>query len=126
MNCVLGLKSYSEWKQEGGTGVWKFGGNIKSNASVKQIVRKNSEPFTSSLSRNMYEKPKNGASIEAEKNKTVGKLCLTEKSITCIENNEFNGRFINQMFSLQASSSLSMLVRAILTDKRPEEVPNVC
>ncbi|XP_075093994.1 kinesin-like protein KIN-14I [Nicotiana tabacum] len=94
VNCVLGLKSYSEWKQEGGTGVWKFGGNIKSNASVKQIVRKNSEPFTSSLSRNMYEKPKNGASIEAEKNKT-------------------------------ASSSLSMLVRAILTDKRPEEVPNL-
>nr|XP_009784348.1 PREDICTED: kinesin-4 isoform X2 [Nicotiana sylvestris] len=94
VNCVLGLKSYSEWKQEGGTGVWKFGGNIKSNASVKQIVRKNSEPFTSSLSRNMYEKPINGASIEAGKNKT-------------------------------ASSSLSMLVRAILTDKRPEEVPNL-
>lgn len=92
MNCVLGLKSYSDWKQEGGTGAWKFGGNIKSNASVKQIVRKNSEPFTNSLSRNMYEKPINGARIEPEDNKAVGSLCLTEESITCIENNEFNGR----------------------------------
>ncbi|XP_059294601.1 kinesin-like protein KIN-14I isoform X2 [Lycium ferocissimum] len=93
VNCVLGLKSYSDWKQEGGTGVWKFGGNIKSNASVKQIVRKNSEPFTNSLSR-MYEKPINGACIEAGNNNT-------------------------------SSSSLSMLVRAILTDKKPEEVPNL-
>ncbi|KAK4355644.1 hypothetical protein RND71_024615 [Anisodus tanguticus] len=94
VNCVLGLKSYSDWKKEGGTGVWKFGGNIKSNASVKQIVRKNSEPFTNSLSRCMYEKPTNGARVETEKNKT-------------------------------SSSSLSMLVRAILTDKKPEEVPNL-
>ncbi|KAJ8547399.1 hypothetical protein K7X08_010985 [Anisodus acutangulus] len=94
VNCVLGLKSYSDWKKEGGTGVWKFGGNIKSNASVKQIVRKNSEPFTNSLSRSMYEKPINGACIEAGKNNT-------------------------------SSSSLSMLVRAILTDKKPEEVPNL-
>ncbi|MCD7460941.1 hypothetical protein HAX54_044891 [Datura stramonium] len=94
VNCVLGLKSYSDWKKEGGTGIWKFGGNIKSNASAKQIVRKNSEPFTNSLSRSMYEKPINGACIEAEKNKT-------------------------------SSSSLSMLVRAILTDKKPEEVPNL-
>ncbi|KAK6780821.1 hypothetical protein RDI58_023005 [Solanum bulbocastanum] len=94
VNCVLGLKSYSDWKQEGNTGVWKFGGNIKSNASVKQIVRKNSEPFTNSLSRSIYEKPINGSCIEAETNKT-------------------------------SSSSLSMLVRAILTDKKPEEVPNL-
>ncbi|CAN4093027.1 unnamed protein product [Withania somnifera] len=94
VNCVLGLKSYSDWKQEGGTGVWKFGGNIKSNASVKQITRKNSEPFTNSLSRSMYERPINGACLEPEKNKT-------------------------------SSSSLSMLVRAILTDKKPEEVPNL-
>ncbi|KAM3326414.1 kinesin-like protein KIN-14I [Capsicum chacoense] len=94
VNCVLGLKSYSDWKQEGGTGAWKFGGNIKSNASVKQIVRKNSEPFTNSLSRNMYEKPINGACIEPEDNKA-------------------------------SSSSLSMLVHAILTDKKPEEVPNL-
>ncbi|CAN4091377.1 unnamed protein product [Withania somnifera] len=94
VNCILGLKSYSDWKQEGGTGVWKFGGNIKSNASVKQIVRKNSEPFTNSLSRSMYEKPINGACTEPEKNKA-------------------------------SSSSLSILVRAILTDKKPEEVPNL-
>ncbi|KAH6770435.1 P-loop nucleoside triphosphate hydrolases superfamily protein with CH domain-containing protein [Perilla frutescens var. hirtella] len=29
VNCVLALKFYYEWKQSGGNGVWKFGGNVK-------------------------------------------------------------------------------------------------
>ncbi|OMO82036.1 hypothetical protein COLO4_23295 [Corchorus olitorius] len=62
VNCVLALKSYSEWKLAGGNGVWKFGGNVK--------------PATT----------------------TLGK-------------------------AFASSGSLSMLVRAILTDKKPEEVP---
>ncbi|KAK4351717.1 hypothetical protein RND71_031030 [Anisodus tanguticus] len=88
VNCVLGLKDYSEWKKTGGTGVWKFGGNVKSTTSAKLFVRKNSEPFSSSLSRSMS---------------------MNEKSI--------NGEM--------SSSSLSNLVRAILIDKKPEEVPNL-
>lgn len=54
VNTVLALKSYGEWKQGGGYGVWKFGGNVKPTAtmsSTKSFVRKNSEPFTNSLSR---------------------------------------------------------------------------
>ncbi|XP_015080010.1 kinesin-like protein KIN-14I [Solanum pennellii] len=96
VSCVLGLKAYSEWKQTGGTGVWKFGGNVKSTTSAKQFVRKNSEPFSSSLSRSMSmnDKSTNGVCIEAESNK-------------------------------MSSSSLSNLVRAILIDKKPEEVPNL-
>ncbi|KAL2485754.1 P-loop nucleoside triphosphate hydrolase superfamily protein with CH (Calponin-like proteiny) domain [Abeliophyllum distichum] len=96
VNCVLALKSYSEYKQAGGNGVWKFGGNVKTTASGKQFVRKNSEPFTSSLSRSMSvnEKYLNGACPDLESNK-------------------------------MPSSSLSMLVRAILLDKKPEEVPNL-
>lgn len=53
MNCVLAIKSYDEWKQSGGIGVWKFGGTIKpsSLAKTSSFVRKNSEPFMNSLSR---------------------------------------------------------------------------
>ncbi|XP_075507243.1 kinesin-like protein KIN-14I [Primulina tabacum] len=96
VNCVLALKSYSEWKLTGGSGVWKFSGNVKPTASGKQLVRKNSEPFTSSLSRCMStnEKSLNGVGSDAEVNRIP-------------------------------SSSLGILVRAILLDKKPEEVPNL-
>ncbi|KAF1894121.1 hypothetical protein Lal_00004040 [Lupinus albus] len=95
VNCVLALKSYSEWKQTGGNGVWKFGGTLKPIISTKSFVRKNSEPFTNSLSRTSS---------------------INEKSLTAlnshIESDEMSG-----------SHSLSMLVRTILSDKKPEEVP---
>lgn len=76
MNSVLALKSYSEWKQSGGNGVWKFGGTIKSTTSAKCFVRKNSEPFTNSLSRNssINEKSLAGFNSDVESNKMVGKL----------------------------------------------------
>ncbi|KAG2693384.1 hypothetical protein I3760_08G094100 [Carya illinoinensis] len=95
VNCVLALKSYSEWKQTGGNGVWKFGGSVKPTVSAKSFVRKNSEPFTNSLSRNfsMGEKSLNALSFD-------------------IESNE-----------MPTNCSLSMLVRAVLLDKKPEEVP---
>ncbi|KAL3849730.1 hypothetical protein ACJIZ3_011612 [Penstemon smallii] len=96
VNCVLALKSYNEWKQTGGNGVWKFGGNVKTSTIGKQFVRKNSEPFTSSLSRS----------------KSTNERCLNGVS------NETN-------FNRMPSSSLSMLVRAILLDKKPEDVPNL-
>ncbi|KAG8389528.1 hypothetical protein BUALT_Bualt02G0238700 [Buddleja alternifolia] len=96
VNCVLALKSYSEWKQTGGNGVWKFGGNVKTVISSKQFVRKNSEPFTGSHSRSMS---------------------MNEKSL--------NGICTQKDFNRTSTSSLSMLVRAILLDKKPEEVPNL-
>ncbi|KAI3449437.1 hypothetical protein Pfo_006102 [Paulownia fortunei] len=96
VNCVLALKSYYEWKQTGGNGVWKFGGNVKPTTSGKQFVRKNSEPFTSCLSRSMS---------------------ANEKSL--------NGVCPDKDLNRAPSSSLSMLVRAILSDKKPEEVPNL-
>lgn len=52
MNCVLAMKSYNEWKQGGGNGIFKFGGNSKSSSTGKPFLRKNSEPFMSSISRN--------------------------------------------------------------------------
>ncbi|TYI19183.1 hypothetical protein ES332_A07G147000v1 [Gossypium tomentosum] len=100
VNCVLALKSYNEWKLSGGNGVWKFGANLKPATTTlgKSFVRKNSEPFTNSLQRtsSTNEKLLNGHSNEIDPNK------------------------------MQASSvSLSMLVRALLTDKKPEEVPTL-
>ncbi|KAG6426838.1 hypothetical protein SASPL_111072 [Salvia splendens] len=96
VNCVLALKSYSEWKQTGGNGVWKFGGNLRTSTSGKQFARKNSEPFTGTISRSssMNEKSLNGTCNEQDSNRN-------------------------------SSSSLSMLVRSVLLDKKPEEVPNL-
>nr|GFA89530.1 kinesin-like protein KIN-14I [Tanacetum cinerariifolium] len=53
VNCVLALKSYNEWKQTGGNGTWKFGGNLKASTPNKQLIRKNSDPFTNSVSRSI-------------------------------------------------------------------------
>ncbi|XP_059437823.1 kinesin-like protein KIN-14I isoform X3 [Corylus avellana] len=92
---IYELKSYSEWKQTGGNGVWKFGGNVKPTVSAKSFVRKNSEPFTNSLSRNSS---------------------TSEKSLNVLSSDiDFN--------KMPPNGSLSMLVRAVLLDKKPDEVP---
>ncbi|KAK6937339.1 Calponin homology domain [Dillenia turbinata] len=97
VNCVLALKSYSEWKQTGGNGVWKFGGTVKSVTSGKSFshMRKNSEPFTNSLARNLSanEKSLNAPSSDLDSSKMPG------------------------------SRNLAMLIRSILSDKKPEEYP---
>ncbi|GMP87553.1 hypothetical protein CsSME_00039878 [Camellia sinensis var. sinensis] len=95
VNCILALKSYSDWKQSGGNGVWKFGGNLKPVTSGKQFLHKNSDPFTGSLSRN---------------------LSMSEKSLNALS---------SDLDSNNKSSSLSMLVRAVLLDKKREEVPTL-
>ncbi|XP_009346615.2 kinesin-like protein KIN-14I [Pyrus x bretschneideri] len=96
VNTVLALKSYSEGKQTGGNGISKFGANIKPTTSAaRPFVRKNSEPFTNSLSRtsSMNDKSLSAPSSDLNSNK------------------------------MPSSHSLSMLVRAVLLDKKPEEVP---
>ncbi|KAJ0258108.1 Kinesin-like protein KIN-14I [Hirschfeldia incana] len=97
VNCVLAIKSYDEWKQSGGVGVWKFGGSIKppSLAKTSSFVRKNSEPFMNSLSR-------------------TSSINNNEKSLSETDSN-----------NLSNSGSLSTLVRAVLSDRRPEEVPKL-
>uniref|UniRef100_A0A1J3EZW6 Kinesin-4 n=1 Tax=Noccaea caerulescens TaxID=107243 RepID=A0A1J3EZW6_NOCCA len=93
VNCVLAIKSYDEWKQSGGIGVWKFGGTIKAPTLGKSsFVRKNSEPFMNSLSRTTN----------------------NEKSTSETGSNKVSN-----------SGSLSTLVRAVLSDKKPEDVPNL-
>ncbi|XP_042002481.1 kinesin-like protein KIN-14I isoform X2 [Salvia splendens] len=99
VNCVLALKSFYEWKQSGENGIWKFGGNVKPTTSGKQFVRKNSEPFMSSLSRS-----------SSASEKSLNGVCIDNKDTNKVPS---------------SSSSLNKLVRAILLDKKPEEVPSL-
>ncbi|XP_039021759.1 kinesin-like protein KIN-14G [Hibiscus syriacus] len=46
VNCVLALKSYSEWKQNGGIGSWKYYANAKPSCFG---ARKTSEPVMNSV-----------------------------------------------------------------------------
>ncbi|XP_071722269.1 kinesin-like protein KIN-14I [Rutidosis leptorrhynchoides] len=97
VNTVLALKSFWEWKQAGGTGVWKFGGNVKANALMpsKSFIRKNSEPFTNYLSRT---------------------TSMNEKYISAQSNDMDYSK-------MSGSGSLRKLVNAVLLGKKPEEVP---
>uniref|UniRef100_A0A804L8K5 Kinesin-like protein n=1 Tax=Musa acuminata subsp. malaccensis TaxID=214687 RepID=A0A804L8K5_MUSAM len=102
VNCVLALKSYGENKQMGRNGSCKYGGILKPSTSGKYFVRRNSEPFMNSLSRSQStEKTQDGVSVE----QNVGV------------------NFSIQSTEMTTSQSLNMLLRAILSDKKPEEVP---
>ncbi|PAN50060.1 hypothetical protein PAHAL_9G495200 [Panicum hallii] len=99
VNCVLALKSYGDWKQCGGTGPWKYGGNLKPSASGKSFGRKNSEPFRRSQSMNEGEVPYEEAGFNADAH---------------LDSSD-----------MSTSRPLKMLVSAVLSDKRPDEVPQL-
>ncbi|KAK9919932.1 hypothetical protein M0R45_028505 [Rubus argutus] len=94
VNCVLALKSYSDWKQGGGSGSWKFVGNLKPPICGKSFLRKNSEPFMNSFPR---------TSSWGER---------SQDSFSSEDPNEAS-----------SSQSLHMLVREVLSDKKQEEIP---
>ncbi|CAN6468314.1 unnamed protein product [Victoria cruziana] len=81
VNSVLALKSYSDWKQSGANGSWKFGTSFKPPVPGRCMARvgKNSEPFM----RNTSHMDSNGMIGSAH------------------------------------------LVRALLSDRKPEEVPTL-
>ncbi|KAF2288288.1 hypothetical protein GH714_005823 [Hevea brasiliensis] len=100
VNCVLALKSYSEWKQSGGIGTWKYGGSLKPQHSGagKPFMRKVTEPFMNSFSRT--------TSLPSGDHSLCDDL----------------GHDLNEA---SASSSLHMLLRAVLSNKKQEEIPNI-
>ncbi|CAK9158127.1 unnamed protein product, partial [Ilex paraguariensis] len=103
VNCVLELKSYSDWKQGGGNGSWKFGGNLKPPCSSKQFVRKNSEPFMRSISRTSS---------------------ISEKSMDSLFSDPvLSSDLGNDLDEMGNPSSLNMRVHEILLDKKQEEIP---
>ncbi|XP_059652350.1 kinesin-like protein KIN-14I [Cornus florida] len=95
VNCVLALKSYHDWKQGGGSGMWKYSGNMKFTSSGKHFVRKNSEPFMNSFSKNLS----------------------SERSLDSLSNED-----VNEMGNTR---SLHMLVRELLSEKKQEEIPSI-
>ncbi|KAJ6354182.1 hypothetical protein OIU76_003096 [Salix suchowensis] len=99
VSCILALKSYSEWKQSGGVGTWKYGGNLKPSScgGGKPFMRKNSEPFTSSFSRMSSGDP----------------------------SSSFDEQFHDLIEAGGASRSLNMLVRTVLSNRKQEEIPNI-
>ncbi|GAB4835768.1 hypothetical protein Ancab_000678 [Ancistrocladus abbreviatus] len=109
VNCVLALKSYCEWKQGGGCGSWKFSGNMKQPtngddkqpSNAKAFLWKNSDAFMTSFSRNSSTSER---SLESATND--GDLAI---DLNCVSN----------------THSLSLLVRSLLSDKKPEEIPSI-
>ncbi|KAJ1385601.1 P-loop containing nucleoside triphosphate hydrolase [Sesbania bispinosa] len=101
VNCVLALKSYSEWKLGGKNGSWKYGGNPRPPTPGKQVVRKNSEPFMRSLSRGMSSGDKDGWPSDVSSN-------------TEVEHERIEGGSI---------PSLNSLIRDILSNRKQEEIP---
>ncbi|WJX13335.1 hypothetical protein P8452_03733 [Trifolium repens] len=105
VNCVLALKSYSEWKLEGKNGLWKYGGNPKPQPTVgKTFVRKNSIPFMRSLSR--------GDAVS-----------LGDKDGCPSEHSSSIDAVLNDCSEEGSIPSLYSLVREILHDKKQEDIP---
>ncbi|XP_039032305.1 kinesin-like protein KIN-14G [Hibiscus syriacus] len=111
VQCVLALKSYSEWKKSGGVGAWKYIESAKpptspvpvnpptSSGLVRSFTRRNSEPFMNcSLSRTMS---------------------LGEKSMDSLNSEQ------SDLSDTASLPSLSMLVRAAILHKRQEEIPMI-
>ncbi|GAY54416.1 hypothetical protein CUMW_156510 [Citrus unshiu] len=105
VNCVLALKSYSEWKQGGEKGPWKYAGNLKPSICVsgKPFMRKTSEPFMNSFSR-----------TSSGGQKSLDGVC-SEQAL-----NGDLGHDLNEAGNLR---NINVLVRAALSDKKPEEIP---
>ncbi|GLJ09766.1 hypothetical protein SUGI_0115490 [Cryptomeria japonica] len=99
VDCILALKSYSDWKQTGGNGSWKFGGNLKPTNTGKPPIKsvKNFEPFTQSALKHIQPPVDSNALPNGEK--------VPEDS--------------------SSQAALNKLVQAILSDKKPDEVPTL-
>lgn len=113
----MALKSYSEWKEGGGNGVWKFGGTSKPHFVNKCFLRKNCDLFVNSLVRSSSNVEK---SFDSFGDETVRKLTASsngcffyvEEVISCLE--------------LQGmSEALQTYVRELLSDKKQEDIPLV-
>ncbi|KAG2621275.1 hypothetical protein PVAP13_3NG247400 [Panicum virgatum] len=102
VDCILALKSFNESKKTGRQASCKYGGILKPFTPGNYFILKNSEAFMNKNMRNhSAEAIQNGFS--GEQNASTD--CFLESS------------------ELTTSNSLSTLVRAVLLDKKPEEIP---
>ncbi|XP_011092110.1 kinesin-like protein KIN-14I [Sesamum indicum] len=101
VNCILALRSYHEWKQCGGNGLWKFSGNTKGPSAGKQMDRKNSDPLVNSISRTS-----------------------TGENLDSLSNGENSyGDLVEDFDEVDTSNTLQILVRELLSDKTREDIP---
>ncbi|KAK8589226.1 hypothetical protein V6N12_023629 [Hibiscus sabdariffa] len=102
VQCVLALKSYSEWKKSGAIGTWRYIESPKPPISfrpVKPFTRRNSEPYINySLSRTVL---------------------LGNKSMDGLDSEQ------SDLSDMTSQPSLSMLVRAAILHKNQEEIPTI-
>ncbi|XP_039839693.1 kinesin-like protein KIN-14Q isoform X1 [Panicum virgatum] len=102
VDCVLALKSFNESKKTGRQASCKYGGILKPSIPGDYFILKNSDAFMNKNMRNhSAEAIQNGFSRE----QNASPDCFPESS------------------ELTTSNSLSTLVRAVLLDKKPEEIP---
>ncbi|CAL5093170.1 unnamed protein product [Urochloa decumbens] len=102
VDCILALKSFSESKKTGRQASYKYGGILKHETPGNYFILKNSDAFMNKNMRNhSAEAIQNG--LSGERNVSVD--CFPESSV------------------LTTSNSLGTLVRAVLSDKKPEEIP---
>ncbi|KAG6590477.1 Kinesin-like protein KIN-14I, partial [Cucurbita argyrosperma subsp. sororia] len=101
VNSVLALKSYSTWKKGGGYGVWRFGGTDKSPTSTTDMVPKNSEPATNSLTRT---------------SSTCDSFCLELSS---------SDDPSNETVRDGSSRPLQLLLSQLLSNKQLDEIPSM-
>ncbi|KAL0412961.1 UNVERIFIED_CONTAM: Kinesin-like protein KIN-14I [Sesamum radiatum] len=101
VNCILALRSYHEWKQCGGNGLWKFSGSTKGPSAGKQMDRKNSDPSVNSISRTST-----GDFLDT----------LSSGENSC-------GDLVEDFDEVDTSNTLQILVRELLSDKTREDIP---
>ncbi|KAI4987575.1 hypothetical protein ZWY2020_020375, partial [Hordeum vulgare] len=104
VDCVLALKSFSESKTTGRQTPCKYGSITKPSMFGKSFILKNSDAFMNKLMRSHTTEP-------------IQKVLIAEQSIEtdcCLESTD-----------MTTSESLNMLVRTLLLDKKPEEVPSI-
>ncbi|KAI3770505.1 hypothetical protein L6452_01640 [Arctium lappa] len=99
VDCLLALKSFSDWKKLGGSGSRKMSGHSKSSPSAKSFNRKNSEPLMTPLSRTQ----------------SVG----SDKSLDTVDQSG------NASDAKEESDSgpLFMIICDLLEDKEEEDIP---
>ncbi|KXG23658.1 kinesin-like protein KIN-14Q [Sorghum bicolor] len=101
VDCILALKSFSESKKTGRQAACKYGGIPKPLASGKYFILKNSDAFMNKNARMHSEEATQNAFPGEQK---LSPDCSPESYET-------------------TTDSLSAVVRTILLDKKPEEVP---
>lgn len=119
VNCILALKAYSDWKQTGGNGFWKYGGNLKPPSVAKPPIKpgRNTDPFTQSILKN-YQPPADSSTL-------LNNLGLNFPERLLARENLIQDQSLNSTAMDPSSQSLNRLILSILSDKKPEEVPTL-